>query len=179
MKKLLLILLFIPLLSIGQSKKKKIKLEQQANEILATRLKTHVRYLADDKLEGRRTGTNGEILAMEYISSQYNQIGLEPKGNKGYMQEFDIDEGKQCDPETTFLAINNKKLELEKEFFPLAFSASKSGKCAMAVALNEGGQPWFKDMKDVLEDNQSNPHFDIEEAIKKDADKIAGRGATA
>lgn len=179
MKKLLLILLFIPFISTSQSKKRKIKLEQQANETLINRLKAHIQYLADDKLEGRRTGTNGEILAMEYISSQYKQIGLEPKGNKGYIQEFDIDEGKQFDGETTFLAINNIKLELGKEFFPLAFSASKSIKCSMAVALNEGGKPWFKDLKDVLEENQSNPHFDIEEAIKKDADKIAGRGATA
>jgi hypothetical protein len=45
--------------------------------------------------------------------------------------------------------------------------------------LNEGGQPWFKDLKDILEDNQNNPHFDIEEAIKKDAEKITVRGATA
>ena len=29
-------------------------------------LKAHVEYLADDKLEGRRTGTKGEELAMQY-----------------------------------------------------------------------------------------------------------------
>ena len=27
-------------------------------------LKLHIQYLADDKLEGRRTGTNGEKMAM-------------------------------------------------------------------------------------------------------------------
>ncbi|HEX7846302.1 MAG TPA: hypothetical protein VF476_10930, partial [Chitinophagaceae bacterium] len=41
---------------------------------LIDNLKTHISYLADDKLEGRRTGTAGEKLAMEYISEQFKSI---------------------------------------------------------------------------------------------------------
>jgi aminopeptidase YwaD len=59
-----------------------------------------VQYLADDKLEGRRTGTKGEELAMQYIIDQYKQMGLEPKGTNGYIQEFEINEGKQIDAAT-------------------------------------------------------------------------------
>ena len=48
-----------------------------------------VSYLADDKLEGRETGTVGEILAAKYISKRMEKIGLSPKGiNNTYIQEF-------------------------------------------------------------------------------------------
>ena len=51
-------------------------------------LQSTYQYLADDKLEGRRTGTKGEELAMEYISSQFKEIGLQPKGTEYYPQSF-------------------------------------------------------------------------------------------
>ena len=47
---------------------------------LLSNLKSHIQYLSDDKLEGRRTGTKGEKLAMEYISNQFSDAGLIPKG---------------------------------------------------------------------------------------------------
>lgn len=179
MKKLLLIILLIPIFSLGQSKKKKLKLEQQTNSAITANLKAHVQYLADDKLEGRRTGSQGELLAMQYISKQYEDMGIEPRGTNGYVQEFEIDEGKQPNANNTFIKVNDKNAELNIDFFPLAFSASKTVKGTPAVALNESGEPWFKDVKDVLEENQENPHFDIFDFIKKESDKIANKGATA
>jgi Zn-dependent M28 family amino/carboxypeptidase len=47
-----------------------------------------VAYLADDKLEGRQTGTQGEILASEYIVKRFKAIGLQPKGTENYIQSF-------------------------------------------------------------------------------------------
>jgi len=179
MKKLLLLLILLPLCSLAQSKKKKIIKEEQANVVLVNRLQAHIQYLAADNLEGRRAGTPGELLALAYISKQYQEMGLEPKGIDGYVQEFDIDEGKQADTATTFLMVNSKKLALGKDFFPLAFSATNSTRSSLALSLNEVGQPWCIDLKDVLEENQQNPHFDMEEAIKKEAMKSAKRGATA
>ena len=82
MKYLLLIIAVLPTASIAQSKKKKLQIvvnaEKKANEALENNLKKHVQYLADDKLEGRRTGTKGEELAMQYIIKQYQQAGLQP-----------------------------------------------------------------------------------------------------
>ncbi len=80
--------------------------EQKSNETLTKSLQAHVQYLADDKLEGRRTGTEGEKVAMQYIINQYQQAGLEPKGNNGFIQAFTINEGKQIDV-TTKLIVNN------------------------------------------------------------------------
>jgi len=54
-------------------------------------VKKSVYYLADDKLEGRRTGTKGEKLAADYISKQFKTANLEPKGDNGtFLQAFPI-----------------------------------------------------------------------------------------
>jgi hypothetical protein len=53
-------------------------------------LKTDVAYLADDKLEGRAIGTEGERLASEYIAAAFENAGLKPKGTEGYFQPFTV-----------------------------------------------------------------------------------------
>ena len=179
MKQFVIVLLLLPAIVFAQSKKKKLKAEQEAKTAFVTHLQQHIKYLASDSLEGRRTGTQGETLAMQYIVKQYESIGLEPKGNKKYVQEFDIDEGKQTDAAKNYLLVNNKKAALQKDFFPLAFSGMNTIKGNAAVALNQPNNPWFKDLKEVLEENQSNPHFDIEDYIKKEVDKVAAKKATA
>jgi hypothetical protein len=51
-------------------------------------LETDVVFLADDKLEGRQTGTEGEIAASNYIVKRFKEIGLQPKGAEGFLQPF-------------------------------------------------------------------------------------------
>ncbi len=178
MKQCILFVFFIPLLLFGQSKKKKLLIaEQQANAALTNNLKSHIQYLADEKLEGRRAGTKGEELAMQYIISQYQLAGLEPKGSDGYIQAFAFDEGKQIDP-LSHLTINNKKAQLNTDYFPLSYCALKPVKGTAALSLNEGGSPWFFDVKDWLEDS-SMKKININTAIKKAAEKVTKKGATA
>src|SRR5262245_24024793 len=43
----------------------------------------HVRFLADDLLEGRGTGTRGYELAAKYVASEFEALGLQPAGAKG------------------------------------------------------------------------------------------------
>lgn len=178
MKKILLLLVLIPVLSWSQSKRKKRIAEEKANAALVTALKNHVQYLADDKLEGRLTGSKGEELAMQYLIQQYQQMGMEAKGSNGYIQEFEIKEGKQIDA-TTRLVVDDQTLTVRKDYFPLVYSANKTIQGKPALALTEKGQPWFFDLSDVLEDNQNNPHFDVEAAIKQQTKHAAGKGATA
>ncbi len=178
MKKLLLVVLLFNTVANAQSKRKKRIAEEKANQELVASLESHVKYLADDKLEGRRTGTKGEQLALAYIVEQYKQIGLEAKGKNGYVQTFEINEGKQVTAATS-LVINSHVVEQSTEYFPLTYSAQKSVKGNPAMALNEKGQPWFKDLKEILEDNKTNPHFDIDESIKKEAEAVSAKGATA
>lgn len=57
-------------------------------KVVDNKIKEDVSFLADDKLEGRQTGTEGEILAAEYIIERFKTIGLEPKGTDGFLQSF-------------------------------------------------------------------------------------------
>ena len=52
------------------------------------KIKEDVAFLADDKLEGRQTGTPGELKAAEYIKNRFKELGLTAKGSKGFYQDF-------------------------------------------------------------------------------------------
>jgi len=151
---------------------------EKTDTTVASNLRNHIQYLADDKLEGRRTGTNGEKLAMEYISGQFKTIALIPKGTDGYYQPFDVIDGKQMNPSTYFI-INDNKLEAGKDFFVFPFSPNQSITALPSIALKEVDMPWFVDLKETLEENKSNPHFDIEQYIKTSCKQAKTKGASA
>jgi len=172
MKNALFILLLFTQVAFSQRLKK-------ADRIIIDNLHTEIGYLASDKLEGRRTGTAGEKLAYEYISDQFKKLGLIPKGdNNTFIQSFEINEGKEILP-STHLSLNSNDLTVEKDFFPFIFSGQKSIEANASPSLLEKGMPWFLDIKDILEKNKNNPHFDIEEAIKNNAVDFARKGASA
>ena len=151
---------------------------KKTDKVTIANLQTHIGYLADDKLEGRRAGSAGEKLAMEYIAGQFKTLGLQPKGSDGFYQPFEIQEGKQV-KEGTFFSINGVKLQNEKDFFPFPFSALKSIEAAPAVVLQEPDMPWFVDLKEILSENQQNPHFDLIEYIRNNSKKAYDKAATA
>jgi len=71
----------------------------------------HVQFLADDKLEGRNTGTEGFRKAVEYVTAGFEQFGLKPAGTSGYLQPVKF-ETRLLVPEQSSLAlVNNGKVE--------------------------------------------------------------------
>jgi aminopeptidase YwaD len=171
------------LFSFQLSHAQKIK---KSDKITFSNLQSHINYLTDDKLEGRRTGSAGEKLAYEYIIEQFSKTALTPKGeNETYLQSFEVNDGRAINP-SSHLIINNNDLEVNKEFFPLPFCPNKSMEATSAMALQESGGPWFYDLKEMLESNlpgeradKNNPHFDLTEAIKDKAIELQKKGAAA
>lgn len=53
-------------------------------------IRVDVVYLSSDLLEGRETGTHGEMLAAEYIASRFEDLGLSPMGSDGWYHTFDF-----------------------------------------------------------------------------------------
>ncbi len=53
----------------------------QTGSISASRIRAHVRFLADDLLEGRGVGSRGGDLATAYIATQFELAGLQPAGD--------------------------------------------------------------------------------------------------
>jgi hypothetical protein len=171
MKRILWLVLLISTVGSAQKLKK-------ADKLVIANLQTHIGFLADDKLEGRRTGTAGEKLAYEYISKQFEENGLAAKGENGtFIQAFEVNDGKLIDP-STYLNINGNKLVLEKDFFPFTFSLNAKTETSGAIALPEGGAAWFWDLKEILEENKDNPHFDLEDAIVKKVNNVASKTAS-
>lgn len=57
----------------------------------AQRIRAHVRFLADDLLEGRGTGSRGGDIAAKYIAAQFALDGLKPAGDNGsYLQKVEF-----------------------------------------------------------------------------------------
>ncbi len=55
------------------------------------RIRAHVRFLADDLLEGRGPGLRGADIAAQYIATQFALDGLKPAGNNGtYLQQVNF-----------------------------------------------------------------------------------------
>jgi hypothetical protein len=169
--KIFYILLIVGLPLSAQKLKKEDKLA-------ITHLRQHIDYLSDDKLEGRRAGTMGETLAMEYIRAAFEKNGLIPKGDNGtFFQEFDIKEGKELSKNNSLL-INDEEIKAG-DYFPFVNSPKAKLETFPSIALKESGVPWFEDLKEELLLNQGNPHFDINAFIIQKARLAAAKGATA
>ncbi len=66
------------------------------------KIKEDVSFLADDKLEGRQTGTPGELKAAEYIQNRFKELGLTAKGTNGFYQDFTFKPKTNPHEEVTF-----------------------------------------------------------------------------
>jgi Zn-dependent M28 family amino/carboxypeptidase len=81
---------------------------------------THVKFLADDRLEGRNTGSEGHRIATQYAADQLAQIGLQPAGKTGWFQPITFDT-RQIDEAHSSLTLlsgaNETKITLGKEAY--------------------------------------------------------------
>jgi hypothetical protein len=171
-------ILVILLLTILPSFRVSAQRQKKTDKLILTNLDEHIRYLSGEKAAGRKTGTPGEKLAGDYIASEFSKAGLKPRGdNGGWLQGFEIDQGRVISGDACFI-VNDHPLMLNKEYFPLGFSAIGSVTGSPAIALQESGVPWFLDLRDLLE-NQEGAKSDLAGAIRARASAYAKKGATA
>lgn len=65
-----------------------------AQQFDEARILSHIKILANDSLQGRGTGTEGEKMAADYISKTYKSLKLKPIGKtKSYLQPFEFKRG--------------------------------------------------------------------------------------
>ena len=153
------------------------KLSKSDKELVGY-LKKQVTYLASDELKGRRAGDTGETLAAVFIAEKFKELALVPKGDNGdYFQYFTVNDGKAIAPSTR-LSINGLKLDSEIDFFPLANSLQGSSKGESSPDIHENGQPWLLDLAESLDENKSNPHFDINNLIIDKLKSAKDKGAS-
>ncbi len=71
----------------------------------------HIRFLADDKLEGRDTGSAGHRQAAEYIAAGFKRAGLKPAGTKGYLQPVQFVTRRVQEDQCSLALVRNGKVE--------------------------------------------------------------------
>ncbi len=127
-------------------------------------LKRDIGYLASDALEGRRTGTPGEVLAREYLEKRYRQIGI-PAWRGSYAKPFSFSKGKRMGPKTR-VTLAGIKYTSGSPMFPMPWSGNGETKAFTML-------PLFEKAEDT-----SNPHFDWAESAYTRA-KEAQKGGAA
>jgi Zn-dependent M28 family amino/carboxypeptidase len=71
----------------------------------------HIQYLADDKLEGRGTGTEGFAKAAAYVTDQFQKTGLQPAGVRGYAQPVELSALQLDESQSSLEFIRDHKAE--------------------------------------------------------------------
>jgi aminopeptidase YwaD len=118
----------------------------------------NVSFLADDRLEGRRAGSNGEKLAADFIAKQFKRNRLRPlDGLDKFFQPFEINDGLTIEPNSS-LKIGNAALEINQDFIPMPFS--NTGEAAFAFNSLQ-----LYNINDLIQENEGNPHFDFNDAL--------------
>ena len=61
-----------------------------------------INYLADNKLEGRQTGSKGEQIAADYIADRFKVLKIDAKGTDSYFQDFSFNKSSNPHEQVTF-----------------------------------------------------------------------------
>ena len=157
-------------------KKETNQVQDADAEAVLKQLRADIAYLASDKLEGRRTGTNGEALAGMFIEKRMSEIGLYPFG-RNFRRPFTFDWGKELTPEIR-LTINSKHVSIPEDAFPFGFSAAGTEENFFLPESMEAHAPWLVSLYETEQD-ANNPHFDWEKQAFERAKKAHERGATS
>lgn len=177
MKNSISLFLLLPLLFAGQllaqSKKKK---SSKAHAAIVKQLKADITYLASDALEGRRTGSIGEKLAANYISTRMSKVGLVPFFGENFLEKFTVEEGKQLS-ELNYVEINEQSLSAA-DFAPLPFSRNGSISENILVAASQSNIVKLVPISAVTTKKLNNPHDDALVEFSKYTEALIKDGAT-
>jgi aminopeptidase YwaD len=130
-----------------------VKFSQDGNSVTA-RIKKDLYILASDSFMGREAGTEGEIMARDYIISLYKSMGINPYfDGKSYTQSFSFKDSPVLG-DSNELKVGKKSYELNDEFYPLSYSASSIVKGGLVhvgygVIVPESSYDDYKNKTDV------------------------------
>jgi hypothetical protein len=71
----------------------------------------HVRFLADDALEGRETGSAGHRKAAAYVAAELQKAGVLPAGSDGYLQPVRFRSRRILEDQSSLALVRNGTVE--------------------------------------------------------------------
>jgi aminopeptidase YwaD len=149
--------------------------QSKAERKLVEQLRADIGYLASDSLEGRRTGTAGEKLAAAYLVKRYKQLGIFPYGDM-YRYAFKFNGDKEP-ANSSLVRIGDKLVKINKDAFPMAFTAEKRAYSEIIPDIMEQNSVWLLPLYSDSSE-ADNPHFDWEKAAFAKTDSAAKQSAT-
>lgn len=72
---------------------------------------SHIQVLADDKMEGRNTGSEGHRKAAAYVAGEFERAGLAPAGIGGYLQPVKFEVREIIEEKSSVALVRNGKPE--------------------------------------------------------------------
>ncbi len=85
------VFVFLQVQGFAQGPKMNSTVRKNMNAVDTLVFRSHIAYLADDKLKGRAPGTAGYQLAVDYVTSEFKKLGLTPSGDQGgFTQTFNL-----------------------------------------------------------------------------------------
>ena len=85
-----------------------------------------INYLADNKLEGRQTGSKGEQIAADYIADRFKALKIDAKGTNSYFQDFSFNKSSNPHEQVTFEDTDNKNQILSKNVIGFIDNGAKN-----------------------------------------------------
>ena len=148
----------------------------------------HVRYLADDLLEGRAVATRGERCAGDYVAAQFRALGLRPAGDgDSYFQAWMVRTGSALG-EGNALSVAGAAptgFTVGDDWTPYGFSASTRVGALMTLVpavpdgqLGDAAHAEVAGRALVIEGTAPHPHAAPPDAHRV-ASSAAGMGAAA
>ncbi|HTM41419.1 MAG TPA: M28 family metallopeptidase [Terriglobales bacterium] len=90
--------------------------EQAMKQVRPDGIRAHMRFLSDDLLEGRGTGTRGYQIAAKYVASEMEAMGLQPAGVNGtWFQPVKFRGSKLMSGESSLILVRDGKEQALKE----------------------------------------------------------------
>ncbi len=164
---LILIAFYAPCqLAFGQSK---------SDKKLARKIRAEITYLASDELEGRRTSTQGESRAGDYIEAYYKAENIRPYKST-YKLPFHFVYGKEVGTGTQ-IRISNMVMQLKEDAYPLPFSANKHVSGEVMMDVLEQGNIWLVPLY-TNQDQSNDPHFEADKYMHEKAKEVEKQGAS-
>jgi len=92
--------------------------------IHADSIRADMRFLADDLLEGRGTGSRGYELAAKYVASRFESMGLAPAGDDdSYFQAVSLTRASLVERQTSLVLVSSQRrrtLSFARDFLTFA-----------------------------------------------------------
>jgi hypothetical protein len=101
----------------------------------------HVRYLADDALQGREVGSPGARCAGDYIAGVFRDLGLQGVGPNGsFFQSFEVQMGSILG-EGSALEVGSEPLAAGSDWIPFGFSSKGEVSATLVYGGSGVGMP--------------------------------------